>query len=171
MVQRDRIELPTRGFSDQIFENSKMLWLQVFDSILIFHRIFGFVWNRLEMFDLDGHNLGTIKSMYKRSRGNIYFYRWSRENICIHLMICSTFTQSFDLHWIGQDVTINIPERPDSFDPVLLKNLKPIDDSFPDFSPLREDAQLAFEIGWSALKSFYWLTNLEASETCGRLLQ
>jgi hypothetical protein len=44
-------------------------------------------------------------------------------------------------------VTINIPERPDSFDPVLLKNLKPIDDSSPDLSPLCEDAQLAFEIG------------------------
>jgi hypothetical protein len=25
MVPRDRIELPTRGFSDQIFENSKTL--------------------------------------------------------------------------------------------------------------------------------------------------
>jgi hypothetical protein len=25
MVPRDRIELPTRGFSDQIFEDSKML--------------------------------------------------------------------------------------------------------------------------------------------------
>jgi hypothetical protein len=25
LVPRDRIELPTRGFSDQIFENSKML--------------------------------------------------------------------------------------------------------------------------------------------------
>jgi len=25
MVPRDRIELPARGFSDQIFENSKML--------------------------------------------------------------------------------------------------------------------------------------------------
>ena len=44
-------------------------------------------------------------------------------------------------------MTINILELPDSFDPVLLKNLKPIDDSFPDLSPLCEDAQLAFEIG------------------------
>jgi hypothetical protein len=25
LVPRDRIELPTRGFSDQLFENSKML--------------------------------------------------------------------------------------------------------------------------------------------------
>jgi hypothetical protein len=61
--------------------------------------------------------------------------------------ICSTFTQSFDRHCIGQDVTINIPERSDSFDPVPLKNLKPIDDSSPDLSPICEVAQLAFEIG------------------------
>jgi hypothetical protein len=60
MVSRDRIELPTRGFSDQIFENSKMLQLQAVDSISIFHRTFGFVWNCLEIFDLDGHNLGTV---------------------------------------------------------------------------------------------------------------
>jgi hypothetical protein len=44
-------------------------------------------------------------------------------------------------------VTINIPELPDSSDPILLKNLKPIDDSSPDLSPLYGDAQLAFEIG------------------------
>ena len=62
-------------------------------------------------------------------------------------MICPAFTQSFDRHCIGQDVTINIPELPDSSDPILLKNLKPIDDSSPDLSPLRGDAQLAFEIG------------------------
>jgi len=62
-------------------------------------------------------------------------------------MICPAFTQSFDCHCIGQDVTINIPELPDSSDPILLKNLKPIDDSSPDLSPLRGDAQLAFEIG------------------------
>jgi hypothetical protein len=70
-------------------------------------------------------------------------------------MIYSTFTQSFDHHCIGQDVTIDIPELPDSSDPILLKNLKPIDDSSPDLSPLCGDAPLAFEIGLSALKSFY----------------
>jgi hypothetical protein len=59
MVPWDRIELPTRGFSDQIFENSKMLLLQTVDSIPIFQLTFGFVWNYLEIFDLDGHNLGT----------------------------------------------------------------------------------------------------------------
>ena len=62
-------------------------------------------------------------------------------------MICSAFMQSFGFHLIGLDLTISIPELPDSFDPVLLKNLKPIDDSSPDLSPLCEDAQLAFEIG------------------------
>jgi len=61
LVPRDRIELPTRGFSDQNFENSKMLLLQAVDSISIFHRVFGFFWNCLEIFDLDGHNLGTIQ--------------------------------------------------------------------------------------------------------------
>jgi len=55
--------------------------------------------------------------------------------------------QSFGLHLIGLDVTISIPELPDSFDPVLLKNLKPIGNNSPEFSPLREDAQPAFEIG------------------------
>jgi hypothetical protein len=64
-VPRDRIELPTRGFSDQIFENSKMLYIQPVDSIPIFHAIFGFVWNYLEMFDLEGHNLGTVGHNYE----------------------------------------------------------------------------------------------------------
>ena len=68
MVPRDRIELPTRGFSDQIFENSKMLKLQVVDSIPIFRRIFGFVWNCLEIFDLDGHNLGTFSFLEDSGR-------------------------------------------------------------------------------------------------------
>ena len=60
MVPRDRIELPTRGFSDQFFENPKLLELLVVDSIQIFQLTFSFVWNCLEAFDLDGHNLGTI---------------------------------------------------------------------------------------------------------------
>jgi hypothetical protein len=45
VVPRDRIELPTRGFSDQIFENSKILLLKPVDFISIFHFIFGFVGN------------------------------------------------------------------------------------------------------------------------------
>jgi hypothetical protein len=52
--------LPTRGFSDQILENPKMRQLQAVDSIPIFQLTFGFVWNCLEIFDLDGHNLGTV---------------------------------------------------------------------------------------------------------------
>ena len=60
MVPRDRIELPTRGFSDQIFEYPKTVKLQAVNSIPIFQAIFGFVWNCLEIFDLDGHNLGTV---------------------------------------------------------------------------------------------------------------
>jgi hypothetical protein len=65
MVPRDRIVLLTRGFSDQIFENSKILRLQAVDSIPIFQSIFGFVWNCLEIFDLDGHNLGTVQFRQK----------------------------------------------------------------------------------------------------------
>ena len=64
MVSRDRIECawgPTRGFSDQIVENSKMLWLQAVDSMPIFQLTFGFVWNHLEILDLDGHILGTVE--------------------------------------------------------------------------------------------------------------
>jgi hypothetical protein len=60
MVPRDRIELPTRGFSDQIVEKLKMSQLQAVDSIPIFQAIFGFVWNCLQIFDFDGHNLGTV---------------------------------------------------------------------------------------------------------------
>jgi hypothetical protein len=56
MVPRDRIELPTRGFSDQIQKNSNLLKLQAVDSIPIFQLTFGFVWNCSEIFDLDGHN-------------------------------------------------------------------------------------------------------------------
>ena len=59
MVPRDRIELPTQGFSDQFFKNSKVQQLQEVDSIPIFHLIFGSIWNCLEIFGLDGHNLGT----------------------------------------------------------------------------------------------------------------
>ena len=39
-----------------------MLKLQTVDSISFFRLILGFVWNHLEIFDLDGHNLGTIQS-------------------------------------------------------------------------------------------------------------
>jgi hypothetical protein len=60
LVPRDRIELPTRGFSVPVFINSKILKLQAVDSIPILQAIFGFVWKRLEIFDLDGHNLGTV---------------------------------------------------------------------------------------------------------------
>ena len=66
LVPRDRIELPTQGFLDQIFENPKMLKLQAVDSISVFQLTFGFVWNCLETFDLDGHNLGTVKPRYKK---------------------------------------------------------------------------------------------------------
>jgi hypothetical protein len=62
-------------------------------------------------------------------------------------MICPAFTHSFGRHYIGQDVTTDIPELPDSSDPIPLKNLKPRDDSSPDLSPLCGDARLAFEIG------------------------
>jgi hypothetical protein len=72
MVPRDRIELPTRGFSDQIFENPKMLLFQAIDSIPFFQSTFGFVWNYLEIFDLDGHNLGTIQLWHKRDHKNFF---------------------------------------------------------------------------------------------------
>jgi len=64
-LTKNRIEPPARGLSDQLFENSKMLLLQAVDSIYIFQRIFGFVWICLETFDLDGHNLGTVKQPLK----------------------------------------------------------------------------------------------------------
>ena len=64
MVPRDRIELPTRGFSDQIFEILNMLQLQPVDSITLFKPTFSFVWNYLEKFDFDGHNLGTVDHNY-----------------------------------------------------------------------------------------------------------
>jgi len=57
-------KLPTRNFSDRIFKNSKLFSLQVVDSIIIFYCIFGFVWNCLKNFDLDGHILGKIGKNY-----------------------------------------------------------------------------------------------------------
>ena len=57
MVPRDRIELPTRGFSDQLFENSKMLQIQAVDSIPIFQLTFGFVWKYLTL-------TGTIRAQF-----------------------------------------------------------------------------------------------------------
>ena len=38
-----------------------MLQLKAPDSITNFQQTFAFVWNHLEVFDLDGHNLGTIQ--------------------------------------------------------------------------------------------------------------
>jgi hypothetical protein len=58
------VELPTRGFSDQIFENLEMLQLQAVDFIQIFQAIVGFVLNCLEIFDPDGHNWGTVKKYH-----------------------------------------------------------------------------------------------------------
>jgi len=41
-----------------------MLYLQAVDSISIFYPIFDFVWNYLEIFDFDGHILGTISHQH-----------------------------------------------------------------------------------------------------------
>jgi len=60
MEQKDRIELPTRGFSVGYSGKSKMAKFQHLDYIEFLKGIFAFIWNCLEMFDLDGHNLGTI---------------------------------------------------------------------------------------------------------------
>ena len=32
----------------------------------VFNLTFGFVWNHLEIFDLDGHNLGTISAPHQK---------------------------------------------------------------------------------------------------------
>jgi hypothetical protein len=83
LVPRDRIELPTRGFSVQIFENSKRQYLQGVDSITLFQLTFGFVWNCLETFDRDGHNLGTISFILYPP----YFHcstSWSRSPLLVY---------------------------------------------------------------------------------------
>ena len=41
-----------------------------------------------------------------------------------------------DRNCIGQDVTIDNLELQHSSDPILLENLKPVDDRYPDLSPL-----------------------------------
>jgi hypothetical protein len=38
----------------------KNVVISTVDSIKLFSPIFGFVWKCLEIFDLDGHNLGTV---------------------------------------------------------------------------------------------------------------
>ena len=85
-------KLPTRGFSDHLFENSRMLWFQEVDSTPLFRLTFGLVWKCLEIFDLDRHILGTVKSKYKRSRAKIYFYFRSRANLGIRI------NELFDVH-------------------------------------------------------------------------
>jgi len=47
------------AFEVQESENSKTSWLQSVESIQLFEPIFGFFWNCLGIYDLDGHNLGT----------------------------------------------------------------------------------------------------------------
>jgi len=59
-VPRDRIELPTRGFSVELCKIPDCQHFQHLDSLENFDGIFGFVWFYLKIFDLDGHNLGTI---------------------------------------------------------------------------------------------------------------
>ena len=48
------------GFEVQESRNSKRSWFQLIESIQLFKLTFGFVWNCLEIFDLDGHILGTV---------------------------------------------------------------------------------------------------------------
>ena len=48
------------GFEVQEFWSSKWLWFQLIESIQLFKLTFGFVWNCLEIFDLDGHILSTV---------------------------------------------------------------------------------------------------------------
>ena len=66
MLRPAGFEPAAYGFEEQESENSKMSKLQAVDSISIFYRIFGFVWKRLEIFDLDGHNLGTVQFRQKQ---------------------------------------------------------------------------------------------------------
>ncbi len=47
-------------FQTKFLKIQKCHELQAVDSISIFHRIFGFFWICLEVFDLDGRNLGTV---------------------------------------------------------------------------------------------------------------
>jgi hypothetical protein len=60
LVPGDRIELPTRGFSVGFLRFRKATHFQQFYSVSVFVPFFGFVWNRLEKSDLDGHILGTV---------------------------------------------------------------------------------------------------------------
>jgi hypothetical protein len=53
------------GFEVPEPENSKMVRFQLADTIQLFRPTFGFVWNCLEIFDLDGHNLGTVQFQQK----------------------------------------------------------------------------------------------------------
>jgi len=60
MVRPAGFEPAAYGFEEQESCNSKMSWFQTVDSIQLFQPTFGFVWKHLEIFDLDGHNLGTV---------------------------------------------------------------------------------------------------------------
>ena len=49
------------GFEVLNFDERKKSWLQIVDYLIDFNGVFGFVCFSLKTFDLDGHNLGTVR--------------------------------------------------------------------------------------------------------------
>ena len=64
------------GFEEQDALNSKTSKFQPVDSIQLFQLTFGFVWKCLEIFDLNGHNLGTvpflITNLMQKPAGSVF---------------------------------------------------------------------------------------------------
>jgi len=72
LVRPAGFEPAAYGFEVPESENSKMLWFQPVDSIQLFQLTFGFVWKYLEIFDLDGHILGTVASYIEILKKSAY---------------------------------------------------------------------------------------------------
>jgi hypothetical protein len=70
-VPRDRIELPTRGFSALFMVRGKTAYFQHVDYVRYFFGDFGNLGQNLTKFDLDGHNLGTVHTVLARAHGCI----------------------------------------------------------------------------------------------------
>ena len=72
-MPRDRIELPTRGFSALFTVRGKTAYFQHVDYVGYFFGDFGNFGQNLIKFDLDGHNLGTVSDRKRVIQENILY--------------------------------------------------------------------------------------------------
>jgi hypothetical protein len=84
-VPRDRIELPTRGFSAHFTIRRKTVYFQNVDYVGYSIGDFGNLGQNLIKFDLDGHNLGTISDRKRIIQENILYFNYKHLIESCHL--------------------------------------------------------------------------------------